>query len=79
MGIVINGKIKLSASFKGKELQDAILQEERSQQYSARGQVYHHGNKLRRNSEKISLVKAGKNKIDLLCLKLEIESYIKNQ
>jgi hypothetical protein len=32
MGIVINGKIKLSASFEEKELQDAISQEERSQQ-----------------------------------------------
>jgi hypothetical protein len=32
MAIVINGKIKLSASFEEKELQDAISQEERSQQ-----------------------------------------------
>ena len=32
MGIVINGKIKLSASFEEKELQDAISQEEQSQQ-----------------------------------------------
>jgi hypothetical protein len=32
MGIVINGKIKLSASFEEKELEDAISQEERGQQ-----------------------------------------------
>jgi hypothetical protein len=32
MGIVINGKIKLSASFEEKELQDAISQEEQSHQ-----------------------------------------------
>jgi len=32
MGIVINGKIRLSASFEEKELQDAISQEEQSQQ-----------------------------------------------
>jgi len=32
MGIVVNGKIKLSASFEEKELQDAISQEEHSQQ-----------------------------------------------
>ena len=32
MGIVINGKIKLSASFEEKELEDAISQEEESQQ-----------------------------------------------
>jgi hypothetical protein len=32
MGIVINGKIKLSQNFEEKELQDAISQEERSQQ-----------------------------------------------
>lgn len=31
MGIVINGKVKLPASFEEKELQDAISQEERSQ------------------------------------------------
>jgi hypothetical protein len=31
MGIVINGKIKLPASFQEKELQDAISQEEQSQ------------------------------------------------
>jgi len=31
MGIVINEKIKLSASFEEKELQDAISQEEQSQ------------------------------------------------
>jgi hypothetical protein len=30
-------------------------------------------------ARKYRLVKAGKTKIDLLCLKLEIESYIKNQ
>jgi hypothetical protein len=32
MGIVVNGKIKLSASLEEKELQDAISQEEQSQQ-----------------------------------------------
>lgn len=32
MGIVINGKITLSASFEEKELEDAISQEEESQQ-----------------------------------------------
>jgi len=32
MGIIINGKIKLSASFEEKELQDAISHEEQSQQ-----------------------------------------------
>jgi hypothetical protein len=32
MGIVINGKITLSASFEEKELEDAISQEERAQQ-----------------------------------------------
>jgi hypothetical protein len=32
MGIVINGKIKLSQNFEEKELQDAISQEEQSQQ-----------------------------------------------
>jgi hypothetical protein len=32
MGVVINGKIKLSQNFEEKELQDAISQEERSQQ-----------------------------------------------
>jgi hypothetical protein len=32
MGIVINGKITLSASFEEKELEDAISQEEQSQQ-----------------------------------------------
>jgi hypothetical protein len=32
MELVINGKIKLSASFKEKELEDAIAQEERGQQ-----------------------------------------------
>jgi len=32
VGIVINGKIKLSASFEEKELEDAISQEERGQQ-----------------------------------------------
>ena len=32
MGIVINGKIKLPASFEEKELQDAIFQEEQTQQ-----------------------------------------------
>ena len=32
MGIVINGKIKLSASFEERELEDAISQEEESQQ-----------------------------------------------
>jgi hypothetical protein len=32
MGIVINRKIKLPASFEEKELQDAISQEEQSQQ-----------------------------------------------
>jgi hypothetical protein len=32
MGLVINGKTKLSASFEEKELEDAISQEERSQQ-----------------------------------------------
>jgi hypothetical protein len=32
IGIVINGKIKLSASFEEKELQDAISQEEQTQQ-----------------------------------------------
>jgi hypothetical protein len=32
MGIVINGKIRLSASFEEKELQDAISQEEQIQQ-----------------------------------------------
>jgi hypothetical protein len=31
MGIVINGKIKLSQNFEEKELQDAISQEEQSQ------------------------------------------------
>jgi len=31
MGIVINGKIKLSASFEEKELQNAISQEEQTQ------------------------------------------------
>jgi hypothetical protein len=30
-------------------------------------------------TRKYRLVKAGKNKIDLLCLKSEIESYIRNQ
>jgi hypothetical protein len=32
MGIVINGKITLSESFEEKELEDAISQEQRSQQ-----------------------------------------------
>ncbi|MGB9133987.1 MAG: hypothetical protein WCC63_00140 [Candidatus Bathyarchaeia archaeon] len=32
MGIVVNGKFKLPQNFKEKELQDAISQEERSQQ-----------------------------------------------
>ena len=32
MGIVINGKIKFSATFEEKELQDALSQEEQSQQ-----------------------------------------------
>jgi hypothetical protein len=32
MGIVVNGRTKLSASFEEKELEDAISQEERGQQ-----------------------------------------------
>ena len=32
MGVVINGKMKLSASFEERELEDAISQAERSQQ-----------------------------------------------
>jgi hypothetical protein len=32
MGLVVNGRIKLSASFEEKELEDAIAQEERGQQ-----------------------------------------------
>ena len=35
MGVVINGKIKLSASFEEKELQDVISQEVQSQQQNS--------------------------------------------